>query len=81
MDDRKGFLFYQKPTKPIGINENRSKYKVKKIDCSAELEKEIFIAKLLDLGIYKKGDRQLFELSLDDLTEEYERIMNVKIFE
>ncbi|WP_245917505.1 MULTISPECIES: Fur-regulated basic protein FbpA [Bacillus] len=54
---------------------------MKKIDCSAELEKEIFIAKLLDLGIYKKGDRQLFELSLDDLTEEYERIMNVKIFE
>ncbi|PLR76622.1 Fur-regulated basic protein FbpA [Bacillus sp. V3-13] len=53
---------------------------MKNIDFSAEEKKEFFIAKLLDLGVYKKGDRQLFELSLDDLTEEYEKIMKCKNF-
>ncbi|MEM5003328.1 Fur-regulated basic protein FbpA [Priestia megaterium] len=37
-------------------------------------EKNIVIDYLLDLGIYKKGTKQLYELTLTELEKEYHEI-------
>jgi hypothetical protein len=39
-----------------------------------EKKKEWLIEKLIHFGIYKKGNEQLFECSLEELQAEYSRI-------
>ncbi|MFE8699590.1 Fur-regulated basic protein FbpA [Cytobacillus sp. FJAT-54145] len=42
------------------------------------LKKEQLIDELLYFGIYKKGNKQLFELPLSVLEEEYEKVIKGK---
>lgn len=39
-------------------------------------KKEFLIQKLLLQGIFKKGEQHLFELTIDELEEEYARLEN-----
>jgi hypothetical protein len=44
--------------------------------CSNETEKEQLIQQLLLLGVFKKGESHLFELTIRELEEEYEKLTN-----
>lgn len=43
---------------------------------SDDHRKDYFIHELLLLGIYKKGEQHLFELTVEELEEEYTRLTN-----
>ncbi|MGJ7919782.1 Fur-regulated basic protein FbpA [Neobacillus sp. LXY-4] len=43
-----------------------------------EKRRQYLIEQLIGMGYYKKGDNQLFELTLTDLEEEYEKISGTK---
>ncbi|KHD85861.1 Fur-regulated basic protein FbpA [Heyndrickxia ginsengihumi] len=45
---------------------------------SVELKKSQLIHKLLDLGVYKKYDKQLYELPLTVLEKEYQVMKGVQ---
>ncbi len=41
-------------------------------------KRDVLIEKLIDFGIFKIKDKQLFELPIDDLEQELKRIMQSK---
>ncbi|MGG0719324.1 Fur-regulated basic protein FbpA [Robertmurraya massiliosenegalensis] len=41
-------------------------------------KRDILIEKLIDFGIFKINDKQLFELPIDDLEQELKRVMQNK---
>lgn len=41
-------------------------------------KKQFFIQELLNRGIYKRANRQLYELTLSELEKEYDRLMKTK---
>jgi hypothetical protein len=45
---------------------------------AVEMKKHYLMKKLITLGAYKKDDKHLFELTLNELEEEYRSLRKIK---